>query len=208
MPPRTRTTLALGCLAAVAFSFPALAQDAAAPTEVAAVQANAAPAAVGPIRAAWRARAAAAAAAAGPLLTLPLAGQLTSDFGYRRHPVSGGNRFHEGVDLSAPSGTPILAAGTGVVTFAGWDGDYGNVVRIAHQDGVETTYAHQSGIAAGIAVGVTVVQGQVIGAVGSTGLATGPHLHFEVRINGEAIDPFGPGIQQAHTSSGTLLAQF
>lgn len=130
------------------------------------------------------------------LLMMPVAvGQLTSSFGMRRHPLTGAWTLHEGIDWSAPPGTPVFASGDGIVVFAGWDGAYGNVVRIAHAAGKETTYAHLSSIR--VSVGAVVVQGQTIGAVGSTGNATGPHLHYEVRIEGTLIDPLAPQVLQA-----------
>jgi murein DD-endopeptidase MepM/ murein hydrolase activator NlpD len=113
----------------------------------------------------------------------PTTGPVTSGFGWRW------GRMHEGVDIGAPTGTPIVAAAAGTVIVSGWMGGYGNLVVIDHGGGLATAYAHQSSIAAG--VGQAVAQGQVIGYVGSTGHSTGPHLHFEVRINGAAVDPLG-----------------
>jgi murein DD-endopeptidase MepM/ murein hydrolase activator NlpD len=113
----------------------------------------------------------------------PVLGPVTSPFGWRW------GRMHEGIDIGAPSGTPIRAAAAGTVIYAGWLGGYGNLVVIDHGGGVATAYGHQSSIAAGY--GATVAQGQVIGYVGSTGHSTGPHLHFEVRINGVPQDPLG-----------------
>ena len=110
-----------------------------------------------------------------------------SPFGIRSDPFTGEPRMHKGVDVGAPMGTPIVAAQAGTVTFAGEWGSYGNIVIIDHGDGVETRYAHQSQV--GVAAGDRVEAGQAIGAVGSTGRSTGPHLHFEVRVDGEAIDP-------------------
>jgi murein DD-endopeptidase MepM/ murein hydrolase activator NlpD len=111
----------------------------------------------------------------------PLHGVVTSEYG----PRSGG--FHPGIDISDPTGTPIHAAGPGQVIYAGWDGDYGNFVLIDHGGGIVTGYGHQSQIAVG--QGEMVSQGQVIGYVGSTGNATGPHVHFEVRVNGSPENP-------------------
>jgi murein DD-endopeptidase MepM/ murein hydrolase activator NlpD len=111
----------------------------------------------------------------------PAAGPVTSTFGWRW------GRMHEGIDIAAPSGTPIRSAAGGTVIYAGWLGGYGNLVVVDHGGGVSTAYAHMSSIASGTGQGV--VQGQVIGYVGSTGHSTGPHLHFEVRINGQAVDP-------------------
>jgi murein DD-endopeptidase MepM/ murein hydrolase activator NlpD len=112
---------------------------------------------------------------------------ITSGFGWRTHPVYGRRRFHAGIDLDADSGDPIYAAAGGVVAFAGWRGGYGNCVIIDHGGGVATLYGHMSAISVG--TGQSLGQGAQVGAVGSTGLSTGPHLHFEVRINGEPVDP-------------------
>lgn len=126
----------------------------------------------------------------GPLgaVTLPLArSRLTSRFGARRHPVTGGHRLHAGVDLAAPAGTPVQAFADGVVVQAGWAGGYGLVVSLAHRDGSQTRYAHLSRIA--VNIGQRVGAGQMVGLVGSTGLSTGPHLHFERRVRGFAVNP-------------------
>lgn len=117
----------------------------------------------------------------------PLPGLPSSGFGFRTDPFTGERKFHTGVDIGAPAGTPIHAAGAGVVSYAGPRGGYGNVVIIDHPDGKQTYYAHQSRI--DVTVGRQVVAGQTIGAVGSTGRSTGPHLHFEVREDGKPIDP-------------------
>lgn len=117
---------------------------------------------------------------------MPVSGRLSSPFGWRNISVNG-NRFHSGVDLAASSGTPVLAARSGRVTRAGWWGSYGNAVAIEHLDGSETRYAHMSSLA--VRAGQTLRQGDVIGAVGSTGASTGPHLHFEIRLAGHAVDP-------------------
>jgi murein DD-endopeptidase MepM/ murein hydrolase activator NlpD len=113
----------------------------------------------------------------------PVLGPVTSPFGWRW------GRMHEGIDIGAPSGTPIRAAAAGTVIYAGWLGGYGNLTVIDHGGGVATAYGHQSSLAAGN--GAFVAQGQVIGYVGSTGHSTGPHLHFEVRVNGVPQDPLG-----------------
>jgi murein DD-endopeptidase MepM/ murein hydrolase activator NlpD len=127
----------------------------------------------------------------GPLgsgqLLRPVPGGVVSPFGPRLHPILGYTRVHTGVDLAAASGEPIRAADTGIVVMAGWNGGYGNCVIIDHGGGLATLYAHQSRVA--VSVGDRVTRGQVIGYVGSTGLSTGPHLHFEVRINGNPVDP-------------------
>ena len=124
---------------------------------------------------------------AGQGMEMPVAGRVSSGFGERFHPILGYRRMHDGVDLAAPYGTPIVAAADGRVVSAGWRGGYGNEVAIAHSGGVETLYGHMSRIAA--ASGAHVQRGQVIGYVGSTGLSTGPHLHYEVRKGGKLVNP-------------------
>ena len=122
-------------------------------------------------------------------LLRPVAGSITSGFGYRSDPISGTNAFHAGIDFGASCGTPIKAAGNGVVVSAGWQGGYGNATILNHGGGMATLYGHQSSITVG--AGQTVSAGQVIGNVGSTGKSTGCHLHFEVRVNGHPTDPVG-----------------
>jgi murein DD-endopeptidase MepM/ murein hydrolase activator NlpD len=119
----------------------------------------------------------------------PVNGAVTSGFGPRRHPISGGSRMHNGIDIGASSGTPIKAADDGTVVMAGSNGGYGNWTLVDHGGGLATGYAHQSSI--GVSRGQRVSRGEVIGRVGSTGASTGPHLHFEVRINGDPVDPMG-----------------
>jgi len=127
-------------------------------------------------------------AAAGPEAPLDFL-RVTSGFGLRRHPILGFTRMHQGVDFAAREGAPVLAAADGVVTEAGWDGGYGQILRIRHARGWATGYAHLSAFAPAIAPGIPVTRGEVVGFVGHTGLATGPHLHYEVSLNGVKLDP-------------------
>ncbi len=121
--------------------------------------------------------------------TRPVSGAISSPFGWRMHPIFHVRRMHTGVDMRAGMGTPIHAADNGTVVQAGWRGGYGKTVVISHGNGLSTLYAHQSQIL--VSVGQTVHKGEVIGEVGSTGFSTGPHLHFEVRVNGSPVDPAG-----------------
>lgn len=124
------------------------------------------------------------------LMKTPINGaRLSSGFGYRKHPILGYNKLHKGVDFAAPSGTPIFAAGNGVVEFAGKNGAYGNYVRIRHDGTFKTAYAHMKGFKKGIYDGARVKQGDIIGYVGTTGRSTGPHLHYEIIQNGEQMNP-------------------
>ena len=127
------------------------------------------------------------ATASSGYLQWPVRGPITSPFGWRIHPIAGVRRFHEGIDIAADTGTPIAAAEAGRVIYAGWYGGYGNYILIDHGGGVSTGYGHCSAIY--VSVGQDVSRGQAIGAVGTTGESTGPHLHFEVRINGKPVDP-------------------
>jgi murein DD-endopeptidase MepM/ murein hydrolase activator NlpD len=127
---------------------------------------------------------------AGPtdgMFMLPVEGQHTSGFGMRLHPIDHEERLHSGMDIAAPTGTPIQAAAAGQVVFSGTQAGYGNVVVIQHEEGYSTLYAHTT--ANLVSVGTTVSQGQPIATVGSTGRSTGPHLHFEVRKDGKRLDP-------------------
>ena len=145
----------------------------------------------------------------GFLLRTPVDGvRITSNFGPRRHPVLGFRRSHQGVDFGAGHGTPILAAGDGVVVEARRWGGYGNWVRVRHANGWETGYAHTSRYAKGIRAGVRVKQGQVIAYVGSTGMSTGPHLHYEVWRNGQRVNPIGAKVPQGTVLAGGELAAF
>jgi murein DD-endopeptidase MepM/ murein hydrolase activator NlpD len=124
---------------------------------------------------------------ASQAMRMPVAGRVSSGFGRRFHPILGYARMHDGIDLAAAAGTPIVAAADGRIVSAGWHGGYGRAVSIAHANGVQTTYGHMSRIAAN--PGEQVHRGQVIGYVGSSGLSTGPHLHFEVTRNGRPVNP-------------------
>lgn len=124
-------------------------------------------------------------------MVTPVAGVMTSTFGPRMHPILGTVRIHKGVDWAAPVGTPIMAAFDGEISFQGDGGSYGNLVKITHANGRETRYAHMQRFAMASGVGTKVKAGDVIGYIGTTGLSTGPHLHFELYQNGEAIDPLG-----------------
>ena len=123
------------------------------------------------------------------LMKTPINGaRLSSSFGMRKHPILGYNKMHRGTDFAAPSGTPIMASGSGTVTRARWCGGGGNCVKIKHNSTYETIYAHMKAFAKGIREGKKVKQGQIIGYVGSTGLSTGPHLHYEVLVNGKKVN--------------------
>lgn len=134
--------------------------------------------------------------------------RLTSGFGYRHHPLLNERKMHTGVDWAAPTGTPILAAGNGVVEQAGRKGQYGNYVRIRHANGYQTAYAHMSRIAPGMREGLKVRQGQVIGYVGSTGLSSGPHLHYEVLVNSRFVNPMSIEVPRERQLDGKQLAEF
>jgi murein DD-endopeptidase MepM/ murein hydrolase activator NlpD len=121
------------------------------------------------------------------LLSAPVSGNITSWFGLRRHPILGYVRLHAGIDFAAPMGSPVYAVSDGVVTYAGWHGGHGNYVRLEHGGGIDTGYGHMSRIA--VAPGSHVSRGQVIGYVGSTGLSTGPHLHYELYRGGQPVNP-------------------
>ena len=128
--------------------------------------------------------------AARTLIRTPISGaRLSSSFGHRKHPVSGFNAMHKGVDFAAPRGTPIIAAGSGLVLEAGWKGSFGRYIRIRHNATYDTAYAHMARIAPHIRQGTRVKQGEVIGYVGSTGRSTGTHLHYEVIVNNRQVNP-------------------
>ena len=124
------------------------------------------------------------------LMKTPVDGaRLSSRFGMRRHPILGYTRLHRGLDFAAPRGTPIYAAGSGTIVALGRNGDYGKYIRIRHRNGYETAYAHMNGYARRLKKGARVKQGQIIGYVGATGLATGPHLHYEVLRHNKPVNP-------------------
>ena len=123
------------------------------------------------------------------LMKTPINGaRLSSSFGMRKHPIDGFNKMHRGTDFAAPSGTPIMASGSGVITRARWCGGGGNCIKIKHNSTFETIYAHMKNFARGIKEGLRIKQGQIIGYVGSTGKSTGPHLHYEVVVNGKKVN--------------------
>lgn len=135
-------------------------------------------------------------------------GRMTSGFGMRRHPVLRFSRMHTGTDWAAPRGTPIIATGNGVVEKAGWASGYGNQTLIRHANGYVSSYNHQSAIAKGVVEGARVTQGQVIGYVGSTGLSTGAHLHYELIVNGTKVDAMKVRLPGGKSLSGQALARF
>jgi len=135
-------------------------------------------------------------------------GRFTSGFGYRRHPLLGIRKMHTGTDWAAPRGTPIMAAGNGTVEVAGRHGGNGNYVRIRHGNGYKTAYSHMKRIAPNIKKGVKVRQGELIGYVGTTGLSTGPHLHYEVLINNRFTNPLKIHVPRSRKLNGRLLAEF
>jgi len=123
------------------------------------------------------------------LMKTPINGaRLSSSFGMRKHPITGFTKMHQGTDFAAPLGTPIMASGSGTITRAKWCGGGGNCIKIKHNSTYETIYAHMQSFAKGMKVGKKVRQGQIIGYVGSTGMSTGPHLHYEVIVNGKKIN--------------------
>ena len=143
------------------------------------------------------------------LLRTPIDGaRLTSGFGMRMHPILGYSTMHRGIDFGAATGTPILAAGDGVVEQVGPHAGYGNFVLLRHNATYETAYAHMSRFAAGIKSGMHVRQGQVIGYVGATGLATGPHLHYEVRVNRDQVNPLSIKMMPGPMLAGRELRAF
>ena len=143
------------------------------------------------------------------LMRKPMTGGIMrSGFGGRRHPILGYYKMHTGVDWAAPRGTPIMASGNGTIEKAGWESGYGKYIRIQHSNGYETAYGHMSAFARSSAAGVRVRQGQVIGYVGSTGLSTGAHLHYEVLVNGRHVNPMRIKLPRGRSLEGRMLADF
>ncbi len=145
------------------------------------------------------------------LIRQPIRGdeaRLTSGFGVRYHPLLNTRKLHTGVDWAAPIGTPIVAAGSGVIEESGHKGQYGNYIRIRHANGYQTAYAHMSRFAPGVAPGVKVRQNQIIGYSGNTGFSTGPHLHYEVLVNNQFVDPLSIQVPRERRLAGRQLAEF
>lgn len=198
-----RATAGLAIAAGAIAAHPALANDAPATSTAAATQISGAikGEAAGPLGqgdkeftqlfASWK-KLDTPGVAAQPMVAVPSIApvqgfRLSSAYGEREHPVLGGTRMHKGLDLAVASGTPVFAPADGVVERASWFGTYGNFIEIAHGGNMETRYGHLSGY--NVVAGQHVHKGDVIGYVGSTGRSTGPHLHYEVRIGGDAVDP-------------------
>ena len=134
--------------------------------------------------------------------------RVSSKFGFRIHPVLGYQKLHKGTDFAAPIGTPIFAAGNAVVEWAAMKGPNGNLTILRHDNGWQTYYLHQSRFMPGIVPGAHVAQGQQIGEIGTTGRSTGPHLHYEVHIAGEPVDPLGIQTDAGSTLTGPALVAF
>jgi murein DD-endopeptidase MepM/ murein hydrolase activator NlpD len=210
--------LGLGALAALALANPAMANETATSTQITGAidTANAAPATgdreFAELYASWRSMDRTGIAAPAPIAGISVPSRmpleratLTSDYGMRTHPVLGGRRNHKGIDLAAPSGTPVYASADGVVGKAEWFSSYGNYIQIEHGGEMQTRYAHLSGYA--VAAGEQVRKGQLIGYVGSTGRSTGPHLHYEVRVAGAAVDPTPYMVETEIASVNSTLGQ-
>jgi murein DD-endopeptidase MepM/ murein hydrolase activator NlpD len=136
------------------------------------------------------------------------AGRFTSGFGFRRHPLLGIRKMHTGIDWAAPTGTPIMAAGDGTVEIAERHGGNGNYIRIRHGNGYKTAYSHMSRFMPNIRKGMKVRQGQQIGFVGTTGMSTGPHLHYEVLVNNRFTNPLKVRVPRSRQLNGRMLAEF
>lgn len=143
------------------------------------------------------------------LMKTPIDGaRMTSGFGFRLHPILGYSRLHKGVDFAAGAGTPVMSAGTGTVVFMGYHGGHGNYVKVRHANGFETAYAHLQGFRSGLRAGSRIDQGQVLGYVGSTGLSTAPHLHYEIYLNGKAVNPTDAKLPTGRWLKGQDLSRF
>ena len=143
------------------------------------------------------------------LMKTPVDGaRISSRFGRRFHPVLGYNRMHKGIDFAVPTGTPVMAAGSGAVTFAGYTPGFGNLVVVSHTNGYSTAYGHLSRFSSGVKKGARVRQGQLVAYSGSTGMSTGPHLHYEVRVNGAQVNPTNIKMANGRTLSGTERRTF
>jgi murein DD-endopeptidase MepM/ murein hydrolase activator NlpD len=212
--------LGLAAVAALAVTTPAQASETATATQITgAIDASAAGNATGDrefseLFASWKSIDTTGAVSAAPIgrvsvpSSVPLQGfVMTSDFGMRTHPVLGGRRAHKGIDLAAPTGTPVYATADGVVSRAEPFSSYGNYIQIEHGGELQTRFGHLSGFA--VVAGQQVHKGDIIGFVGATGRATGPHLHNEVRVNGEAVDPrpYMVGTTQFAVSENTDLGR-
>jgi murein DD-endopeptidase MepM/ murein hydrolase activator NlpD len=211
--------IGLGALAALALtSNPAMANETATATQITGAidTAQAAPSSgdreFAELYASWRSMDRTGVAAPAPIASVNVPSRmpldnatLTSDFGMRTHPVLGGRRNHKGIDLAQPSGTPVYATADGVVGKAEWFSSYGNYIQIEHGGEMQTRYAHLSGYA--VAAGEQVRKGQLIGFVGSTGRSTGPHLHYEVRVAGAAVDPTPYMVETQIAATDSTLGQ-
>lgn len=143
------------------------------------------------------------------ILKTPLDGaRISSNYGMRKHPISGFNKMHKGVDFAAPKGTPVYAGGNGVIEYVGNNGGYGKYIRIRHNNEYKTAYAHLSGYKKGISKGIRVNQGEVIGYVGSTGKSTGPHLHYEIIFQNKQINPLKLNLPSGKILEGNELKKF
>ena len=143
------------------------------------------------------------------LLKTPIDGaRLSSSFGMRKHPISGYNKMHKGTDFAAPTGTPVYAGGNGRIEYLGRNGSYGKYIRIRHSNSYKTAYAHLSGYKKGLSKGSSVIQGDIIGYVGSTGKSTGPHLHYEIIYKNEQMDPRKLNLPSGKTLEGEELVLF
>jgi murein DD-endopeptidase MepM/ murein hydrolase activator NlpD len=143
------------------------------------------------------------------LMKTPVDGaRISSGFGARLHPILGYTRMHKGIDFAVPSGTPVMAAGSGKVTFKGWAGEYGNLVVVDHGNGYSTAYGHLSRFADGTHVGGNISQGEVVAYSGMTGLATGPHLHYEIRIHNNQVNPATVKVASGRKLEGKELSEF